>query len=198
VKTHHKGKTIRSTVIYRDAINDLAVLKGDFVPSAEFKISRRNPEIMQEIFVAGYPFGDQISSSVKVTKGIISSLSGIGNNISNIQIDAALQPGNSGGPIFDDKGNLVGVAVAKLDLKKAIEYWGVVPEGTNFGIKSNVVVNLLESNSIKIREAGNAALSNTELGKIMSGATYHLSCWMTMAEAKKMATSKVMFEDLTN
>lgn len=73
-----------------------------------------------------------------------------------------------------------------------------MPEGTNFGIKSNVVVNLLKSNSIKIREAGNATLSNTELGKIMSGATYHLSCWMTMAQAREMATSKVMFQDLTN
>ena len=153
---------------------------------------------MQEIFVAGYPFGNEVSSSVKVTKGIISSLSGIGNNISNIQIDAALQPGNSGGPIFDDKGNLVGVAVAKLDLKLVVENWGVVPEGTNFGIKSNVVVNLLESNGIRIQEAGGASLSTAELGKIMSGATYHLSCWMTMAQARKMATSKVMFQDLTN
>jgi hypothetical protein len=198
VKIHHKGKAIRSTVIYRDALNDLAVLKGDFVPSAVFKISRRNPEIMQEIFVAGYPFGDRISSSVKVTKGIISALSGIGNNISNIQIDAALQPGNSGGPIFDGKGNLVGVAVAKLDLKLVVENWGVVPEGTNFGIKSNVVVNLLESNGINIQEAGSASLSNADLGKMMSGATYHLSCWMTMAQVRERATSKVMFNDLTN
>ena len=184
VSIHHKGKVTQATVIYRDELNDLAVLKGDFVPSAVFKISRRNPEIMQEIFVAGYPFGNQISSSIKVTKGIISSLSGIGNNISNIQIDAALQPGNSGGPIFDEKGNLVGVAVAKLDLKQVVENWGVVPEGTNFGIKSNVVVNLLESNGIKIQEARNASLSNAELGKVISGATYHLSCWMTMAQAK--------------
>ena len=73
---------------------------------------------MQEIFVAGYPFGKEISSSVKITKGIISSLTGMGNNFSNIQIDAALQPGKSGDPVFDAKGNVVDVAVTKLDLKK--------------------------------------------------------------------------------
>ena len=58
-----------------------------------------------------------ISSGVKVTRGIVSSLSGIGDNFSQIQIDAALQPGNSGGPIIDIRGDVVGVAVSKLDLK---------------------------------------------------------------------------------
>ena len=79
---------------------------------------------MQEIYVAGYPFGGQVSSSIQVTKGIVSSLAGIANNISNIQIDAALQPGNSGGPILDEQGNVIGVAVAKLDLEGVVENWG--------------------------------------------------------------------------
>ena len=61
---------------------------------------------------------------MKVTKGIVSALTGMENNFSNIQIDAALQPGNSGGPILDDKGNVIGVAVAKLDLKKILENYG--------------------------------------------------------------------------
>ena len=48
---------------------------------------------MQDVFVAGYHFGVSVSTSVKVTKGIVSSLAGVGNNYSNMQIDAALQPG---------------------------------------------------------------------------------------------------------
>lgn len=195
---YHKGKAVRFTVLYRDPINDLAVLQGDITPTNVFRISRKNPELLEEIYVAGYPFGSHVSSSVKVTKGIVSSLSGLGNNISNIQIDAALQPGNSGGPIIDTKGNVIGVAVAKLDFKKVVEDWGVIPENTNFGIKSNVVANLLESNGIKIQEASNTPLSNADLGKVIRGATYHLSCWMTMAQMRKMATSKVLFPDLTN
>ena len=66
---------------------------------------------MQEIIVTGYPFGDAISSSIKFTQGIVSSMSGIGDNYSQIQIDAALQPGNSGGPIVDEFGNVVAMAV---------------------------------------------------------------------------------------
>ena len=65
-------------------------------------------------------------------------MTGVGNNYTNIQIDAALQPGNSGGPIINEYGNVVAVAVAKLDLKFALEEFGTVPENTNFGIKEVV------------------------------------------------------------
>ena len=114
VQIHHNGKSIPATVVTFDPKNDLALLKGDFRPSTVLPLSTNSPELLQDVYVAGYPFGRRISTGVKVTKGIISSLTGIGNNFSNIQIDAALQPGNSGGPILDDKGNVVGVAVARI------------------------------------------------------------------------------------
>ena len=94
--------------------------------------------------MAGFPFGDKFSTSVKVTKDIISSLTGLGNNFSNIQIDAALQSGNSGSPILDDRGNVVGVAVLKLDAKYVFEEFGIIPENTNFGIKSSEVGIILQ------------------------------------------------------
>ena len=115
VVVHIKGKELPVTVVTYDPQNDLALLKGDFSPKTVFPLSNNRPELLQDIYVAGYPFGDKFSTAVKVTKGIISSLTGLGNNFSNIQIDAALQSGNSGGPILDDLGNVVAVAVAKLD-----------------------------------------------------------------------------------
>ncbi|MCS5609154.1 MAG: trypsin-like peptidase domain-containing protein, partial [Candidatus Poribacteria bacterium] len=196
VKIHHKGNVIPSTVVTHDPINDLALLKGNFRPGSIFTLSRKNPQLMQEIFVAGYPFGNKINTSVKVTKGIVSSLTGIGNNISNIQIDAALQPGNSGGPIFNDEGNVVAVAVAKLDLKTVVKKWGVIPENTNFGIKSNVVVNLLESNNVDLEEPRSSTISKIGLGKIISDATYYLSCWMTTAQIEKMKSKKTIVRHL--
>ena len=110
-----------------------------------------------------------------MTKGIISSLTGIGNNFSNIQIDAALQPGNSGGPILSDRGNVVGVAVAKLDLKKVLKNFGVVPEDTNFGIKTSVVRSLLESSKVSLRSPSTKTISKSKLGKMISDGTYFLS-----------------------
>jgi hypothetical protein len=61
-----------------------------------------------------------------------------------MQIDAAIQPGNSGGPIYDNKGNVIGVAVAQLNQELIKEYFGVIPESSGFGIKSNIVINFLE------------------------------------------------------
>ena len=131
-----------------------------------------------------------------MTKGIISSLTGIGNNFSNIQIDAALQPGNSGGPILNEKGNVIGVAVAKLDLKKILKNFGVIPENTNFGIKTNVVRSLLDSNDVDIPVPNRRKISKSKLGKMISDGTYYLSCWMTMAQIEKMRSRKVIFQNL--
>ena len=97
------------------------------MPKTVFSVRNKNPQLLQEIYVAGYPFGNAVSSSVKVTKGIVSSLSGIGDNFSQIQIDAALQPGNSGGPILDDSGQVIGVAVAKLDLETSLRVLASYP-----------------------------------------------------------------------
>ena len=196
VVVHTKGKELPVTVVTYDPQNDLALLKGDFRPSTVFPLSNNRPELLQDIYVAGFPFGDKFSTSVKVTKGIISSLTGLGNNFSNIQIDAALQSGNSGGPILDDFGNVIGVAVSKLDAKYMFEEFGIIPENTNFGIKSNVVRSILDSNSVDSPPANRSSISKTQLGEMISDGTYYISCWMTMAQIKKMKTKKVFFSNL--
>ena len=194
VVVHTKGKELPVTLVTYDPQNDLALLKGDFRPKTVFALSDSRPELLQDIYVAGFPFGDKFSTSVKVTKGIISSLTGLGNNFSNIQIDAALQSGNSGGPILDDFGNVVGVAVSKLDAKYMFEEFGIIPENTNFGIKSNVVRSVLESNSVDYPSANKRSISKSQLGEMISDGTYYISCWMTLAQIEKMKTKKVMFE----
>jgi S1-C subfamily serine protease len=196
VKIHHKGKTIPASVVTFDPKNDLALLKGDFRPSTVFSLSTNSPELLQDVYVAGFPFGRKVSTGVKVTKGIISSLNGIGNNFSNIQIDAALQPGNSGGPILDDRGNVVGVAVARLDKVKTLKKLGSLPENTNFGIKTSVVRSILESRNISSRKPNTASISKTKLGKMIADGTYYLSCWMTTAQIEKMRSKKVIFQNL--
>ena len=196
VVVHTKGRELPVTVVTYDPQNDLALLKGDFRPSTVFPLSNNRSELLQDVYVAGFPFGNKVSTSVKVTKGIISSLTGIGNNFSNIQIDAALQSGNSGGPILDEFGNVVGVAVAKLDAKYMFDNFGSIPENTNFGIKSNVVRSIMDSNGVDSPSANKSSISKSQLGKMISNGTYYLSCWMTMAQIEKMKTRKVFFSEL--
>ncbi len=198
VKVHKDGDVYKGKVLAKDKINDLALIKSNFKPNVIFPLSDKNPSILQPIFVAGFPFGNVLSSSVKVTQGIVSSETGIGNNYSNIQIDAALQPGNSGGPILDKKGNVVAVAVAKLAMEKIYEDFGVFPENTNFGIKSSVVESLIQTHNIKNPSPYTEEMSINDLGYNIKQATLYLSCWMTLAQIKKFSTKKVIFRDLVN
>ena len=193
VKIHHKGKSAIATIISRDKVNDLALLRGKFKPEQIYRLSDKSPELTQDIYVAGYPFGRKISGSVKVTRGIVSSLTGAGNNFSNIQIDAAINPGNSGGPIIDaGSGNVIGVTVAVLKKNKKSR---ITPQNTNFGIKASIVKNLLRGNSVNVPAPETSNISRSERNKIIQGGTYYLSCWRTMAQIKKMKRKKIMFQN---
>ena len=82
----------------------------------------------------------------------------------------------SGGLILNDLGNVVGVAVARLNLKKVLENVSIIPENTNFGIKTNIVESLLESNVLKPPSPNTKSISKSKLGKMISEGTYYLSC----------------------
>jgi len=196
MKVHTKGRVIPTLRIADDELNDLALLKISETPSHVFALSNDSPFPLQEIVVAGFPFGESYSSSLKFTQGIISSLTGIGNNYSEMQIDAALQPGNSGGPIIDEYGNIVGVAVAKLDAKYTLDNFGVIPENTNFGIKASAVKNLLEGNQVPLKTPNTELISKRDLSRLATDGTVYLTCWMTSAQLEQMKSKKAMFENL--
>lgn len=195
IKIHFNGKSIPITLLTFDPRNDLALLAGNFQPAIVLPLSTSSPKLLQDVYVAGFPFGRNISTGVKVTKGIISSLMGAGNNFVNIQIDAALQPGNSGGPILDNKGNVIGVAVSILDKQKTLKKFGSSSENSNFGIKAVLVKTMLEVNNISTPAPNKTPISRSELGKIIYSGTYYLSCWMTAEQAKKIRSKKLEFQN---
>ncbi len=196
MKVHSKGNVLETKKIADDRRNDLALLKISETPKHVFALSTESPFPLQEIVVAGYPFGDKVSSTIKFTQGVVSSIAGLGNDYSQIQIDAALQPGNSGGPILDEYGNVVAVAVAKLSLKKILKDYGVVPENTNFGVKASAVRNLMEGNGVSFKSPNTETISKRNLSQIATDGTVFLTCWMTMAQIEKMKTKKVFFSNL--
>ncbi len=145
--------------------------------------------------MAGYPFGNKLSSSIKFTKGIVSSLTGLGDNYSEIQIDAAIQPGNSGGPIMDEYGNVIGVAVSKLDVTKIVEDYGTLPENINFGIKASTLMSLLKSHQVPLVKERKNKIKSRDLSKNATDGTVFLTCWMTMVQIENFKKKKAMFKE---
>ena len=178
VKAHYKGRELDADVLFTDRTNDLAIIKANIKPEKVFPVSNEDVSLLEDIIVAGYPLGKNISASIKTFKGSVTALAGFGDNYSNFQIDASLSSGNSGGPIINQKGNVVGVAVEKL-----VE---VGVEGFNFGVKSSTLKTFASSNQIKFEPASTEELSNKELGQLITEATIYLECWMSVAKIKQI------------
>ena len=129
-----------TSIVGTDKINDLALLK---VTDPTFKgfgiipysISSAISEVGEEIFVLGYPLTSTMGDEIKLTTGVISSKTGFQGDIALYQISAPIQPGNSGGPLFDKNGNIIGIVSAKH--KDA--------ENVGYAVKTLYLQNLIES-----------------------------------------------------
>src|SRR4051812_18836961 len=104
-----------AAVFKLDSKADLALLKVSKPLSTSLRLrTGRSIKLGEEIVVIGYPLRGLLSSSPTVTTGIISSMAGLRDNRTEMQISAPVQPGNSGGPVLDRSGNVVGIVVSRL------------------------------------------------------------------------------------
>ena len=134
-------------VIARDVTNDLAILKVDKT-SSKIAALRTGVRLGEGVETFGYPHADILSSSGNFTLGNITALSGIGDDSRFLQMSAPVQAGNSGGPLLDQSGNLVGVVAAKLNALKVAVTDGDLPQNVNFAIKASILATFLDSNRI--------------------------------------------------
>lgn len=127
------GKPLQ--VLSRNASSDLALLQADFAPSA-VAVFRTGPapKLGDSVVAFGFPLPGLLSSDGNVSSGILSATSGLQNDVRFVQISAPVQPGNSGGPLFDSSGHVIGVVVAKLDAVKVAQVTGDVPQNVNFAV----------------------------------------------------------------
>ena len=93
----------------------------------------------------GFPNVGLQGFSPKLAKGEIASLSGVQDDARHFQISVPVQPGNSGGALVDDRGNVIGVVVAKLSQKAALATTGTLAENVNYALKSSHLLSFLES-----------------------------------------------------
>ncbi|HEY0457417.1 MAG TPA: serine protease, partial [Verrucomicrobiae bacterium] len=125
--------------------NDLALLKvsGKFKPLAigESKESR----LGESVFTIGFPNPIMQGMEPKLTRGDISSLSGMKDDRRHFQISVPVQPGNSGGPLVDMSGNVVGIVTMRLGDFRALQMTGAIPQNVNYAVKSELIRSFAEA-----------------------------------------------------
>jgi len=132
-------------VVKVDAANDLALLKADgrFAPLPI--ASSRSMKLGGTVVTVGFPNTGMQGFAPKFAKGEIASLSGAEDDARYFQISVPVQPGNSGGALVDEHGNVVGVVSAKLNAAAALAASGALPENVNYAVKSSLLLSFLES-----------------------------------------------------
>ena len=131
----------------------------------------------ETVLVAGFPYGDIFSSAIKVTGGMVSSVRGLGDDSGQFQMDAAVQSGSSGGPIYDKHGSIVGVVVAQLNKLKVAKAIGSFPENVNFGIKASTVRQFLTSSGLPSKwSTRSKKMDNEQIASIAEKQTLMVLC----------------------
>jgi S1-C subfamily serine protease len=147
------------SVVSQNQGADLALLKGDIRPRA-FAVFGKPPRIGEPVMAFGFPLPGLLSSEGNSTTGIVSALSGPNDDLNIIQITAPVQPGNSGGPLVDEHGRVVGVVVAKLDAAEVEKVTGDIPQNVNFAVRGNLVTTFLDSTNVPHRTGSFAAAAD--------------------------------------
>jgi serine protease Do len=122
----------------------MAVLKveGEFTPLP--LLSSRLVSLGEPVFTIGFPNAAMQGLEPKLTRGEINSLSGAKDDPRHFQMSVAIQPGNSGGPLVTEEGNVVGVVTRRLNDVNTLERTGLLPQNVNYALKSSFVLAFLE------------------------------------------------------
>ncbi len=175
------GAELTARVAATDERRDLALLTvqgGDPGPVLSF---RSGPEIRrgEGVVTYGFPLAGLLSSGPTLTTGEVSALAGLRDNQGQFQISAPVQPGNSGGPLLDLGGHVVGVVVSKLNAQRIAQSTGDIPQNVNFAVKGAEAVEFLQRNGIQPRlvpTAGSDLRGAAEVGEVAHPSTVFLRC----------------------
>jgi S1-C subfamily serine protease len=147
IKAKLGERLLDATVVRRDTDSDLALLKvttGQPLLALAFAPAR-SATLGQDVFTIGFPNPQLQGVANKFTKGSVSSMAGAQDDPRFYQISVQVQPGNSGGPLLDFNGNVVGVVKAQIRGDVALETTGSLPQNINYAVKSTYALSLIDS-----------------------------------------------------
>lgn len=175
------GQTVAARIGPQDARRDLALLgvPEGFGPALSL---RESPPVKRgELVVTyGFPLSGLLSSGPTLTTGDISALSGLRDNPLHFQISAPVQPGNSGGPLLDAQGNVVGIVTSKLNAAKVAQMTGGdIPQNINFAVKAAEALAFLNEQGQRPWRAASAGADRkpAEIGEMANPSVAFLACY---------------------
>lgn len=181
------GEQQESAVLATDKQNDLALLKMA-KPTPNIARFRKGRGIRSgdSVVVVGFPYSRILASEANVTSGAVSALAGIRNDSRFLQISAPVQAGNSGGPVLDTSGHVVGIVESKLNALAMALITGDIPQNVNFAVKDAIAMSFLDSRSVIYEMASSdKQLEPGEIGELAKRFTYLIECYSETRDAKK-------------
>jgi S1-C subfamily serine protease len=181
-----------STVVDEDVANDLALLKVErrFPAAASFR--RGEPlQAGESVTVVGFPLASVLGFEPNVTFGYITATGGLRGDSTRFQISAPIHKGNSGGPILDQSGQVIGIVTAKLNAVAIQKRTGDLPQNISFGVRGEVAQAFLDRHTAAVLTSDSGTkLENTEVAKIGRAITVLVACRKSAPAPKQEAGAK--------
>jgi len=170
---------VPASVVASNEAMDLALLSADLLTVPASMDLQTRLRLGDEVVVYGFPLLGDLSSQGNLTTGVVSALTGLNDDRANFQISAQIQPGNSGGPVINRSGEVVGVVVSMADDRYFSRQSGVNPQNVNFAIAGKVILTFLNSNGVSYSEAsdGQQFLSIVDIAERAQAYTGAVMCY---------------------
>lgn len=151
-----QGRDGVAKVVTEDLVNDLSLVQipGALKDTAAITAEPGKLRQGEDIVVFGFPLNAVLSSGGNLTPGVVSALTGLGNNTNQIQITAPIQPGSSGSPVMNKKGEVVGVVSMKLSDSKMAKATGSIGQNVNFAVSGQTLKTFLDTHKVEYRTGG--------------------------------------------
>lgn len=154
------GERVSARVVLRDETVDLAILKVDdpnkLPPAAG--LAADNAVFGESVFTIGFPRADVMGAAPKLSVGIVSAESGVHDDVNNYQTSVTIQPGNSGGALYNMRGEVVGMMTALLGVSNGEDEAIALP-GISYALKASVLID-------RLREVEPDILVHSATGKL--------------------------------
>jgi S1-C subfamily serine protease len=167
-----------AVLVAHDKKNDLAVIRTETSPGSVAAF-RDGPALRtgDTVVALGYPLSGLLATTANLSVGNVSALAGLYDDSRYVQNSAPVQPGNSGGPLLDASGHLLGIVTAKLNAIRMARSTGDIPQNVNFALKAEIARTFLDSKGIAYRTArSEQQLSPADIGEMARPFSVYIEC----------------------